>query len=110
MSTYLDQSALDELRALGGDEFLTELVDTFLADAPALLAGLRSDDVDEVRRAAHTLKTNGATFGAGHFAELCRELEERARNGDLDGAADLIARVEADYGLVAEALRAERSA
>lgn len=107
MSPYLDQGALDELRRLGGDEFLTELVDTFLADAPAQLAGLHASDVDEVRRAAHTLKSNGATFGAGRFSELCRELEELAKSGDLAGASDLAARIEAEYALIAEALRTE---
>ena len=106
MSTYLDQGALDELRRLGGEEFLSELVDTFLADAPAQLAALHASDVDEVRRAAHTLKSNGATFGAAHFSELCREVEKQAKSGELAGASDLADRIETEYALVAEALRA----
>lgn len=110
MSTHLDPSALEELRQLGGDEFLTELVETFLTDAPAQLAALHASDVDEVRRAAHTLKSNGATFGAGHFSELCRELEQQAKSGDLAAVPDLPARIEAEYTLVAEALRAEAAA
>jgi HPt (histidine-containing phosphotransfer) domain-containing protein len=107
MTAYLDQGALDELRQLGGDEFVSELVDTFLADAPAQLAALHAADVDEVRRAAHTLKSNGATFGAGHFSELCRELEGHAKSGELAGIPDLAAQIEAEYALVAEALRTE---
>jgi HPt (histidine-containing phosphotransfer) domain-containing protein len=108
VSAFLDQRALDELRQLGGDEFLSELVDTFLADAPAQLAALHTTDAVDVRRAAHTLKSNGATFGAAQLSELCRELEEQAKRGDLAGASDLASRIEAEYALVAEALRAVR--
>ena len=105
MSAHLDPSALEELREIGGDEFVAELVNTFVADAPPLLAALHGTDVDEIRRAAHTLKSNGATFGAADFSELCRELEEQARSGDLAGAPELAARIEAEYALVVEALR-----
>lgn len=101
----LDPAALEGLREIGGDDFVADLVDTFLADAPPLLAALRGADADEVRRAAHTLKSNGATFGATRFSELCRELEEQARSGDLSGVAELATRIEAEYALVAEELR-----
>ena len=37
----LDPAPLEELRELGGDDFVAELVDTFLADAPPLLAAAR---------------------------------------------------------------------
>ncbi|MGH2930261.1 MAG: response regulator, partial [Solirubrobacteraceae bacterium] len=72
----LDAAALESLRELGGAEFLAEVVEVFLADAPALIASVRSSlerrDAEELRRAAHTLKSNAATLGAPAFAELCR--------------------------------------
>jgi HPt (histidine-containing phosphotransfer) domain-containing protein len=101
----LDPAALEGLREIGGDEFVADLIETFLADAPALLAALRGTDADEVRRAAHTLKSNAATFGATGLSELCRELELLAKAGDLSGASGLAARIEAEYALVAEELR-----
>ena len=74
------------------------MIDTFLGEAPALVATLRSSqeggDAELLRRAAHTLKSNGQTFGAADFAELCRELEQRAKNGELEGAAGLVERIE----------------
>jgi HPt (histidine-containing phosphotransfer) domain-containing protein len=100
----LDPAALEGLREIGGDAFFADLVATFLADAPPLLAALRGSDAEEVRRAAHTLKSNGATFGATRFSELCRELEGQARGGDLTGAPDLAARIEAEYTVVAKEL------
>jgi PAS domain S-box-containing protein len=104
----LDAGALESLRELGGDEFLSEMIGTFLDDAQSLLASLRGalerGDAGELRRAAHTLKSNGQTFGAGGFAALCRELEERAKSGALDGAGELVDRVEREFAGVAEAL------
>ena len=97
----LDGTELDGLRELGGDDFVGELIATFLRDAPDLLATLRRSlddhDVDELRRAAHTLKSNGATFGAGDFSELCSRLEGQARTGELDGASELVDRIEQEY-------------
>jgi HPt (histidine-containing phosphotransfer) domain-containing protein len=86
------------------------VIATFRVEAPILLAALRRSldggDEDELRRAAHTLKANGATLGAGGFAELCGELEERARRGRLDGAGELTDRIEAGYAQLELALAA----
>ncbi len=109
----LDAAALQNLRDLGGVEFLTEVVDVFLADAPALLTSLRSSlerqDTEELRRAAHTLKSNGATLGATAFAELCRTVERQARAGSLDGVSQLVDRIEHEYRTLQEALASLRS-
>jgi HPt (histidine-containing phosphotransfer) domain-containing protein len=108
----LDAAALRNLRDLGGDEFLAEVVDAFLTDAPDLMATLRrsleEQNADELRRAAHTLKSNGATLGAGQFAELCRALEQRAKDGQLDGSSELVDRVEREYRSLEESLAALR--
>lgn len=109
----LDASAIESLRELGGKEFLAELIDTFLSDAPALVATLRTTseqgDTEGLRRAAHTLKSNGQTFGAGRFSELCRELEQRARSDELDGTAELVDRIEREYAALEKTLAALRS-
>jgi CheY-like chemotaxis protein/HPt (histidine-containing phosphotransfer) domain-containing protein len=109
----LDDGALENLRELGGDDFLGEVIDAFLADAPGLIATLRrsleEESTEELRRAAHTLKSNGATLGAGEFAELCRTLEQRAKTGELDGAGELVDRIEQEYRPLEEALTALRS-
>jgi CheY-like chemotaxis protein len=109
----LEDSALQNLRDLGGDDFLGEVIDAFLADAPELLATLRrsldEQSAEELRRAAHTLKSNGATLGAEEFAELCRTLEQRAKAGELEGASQLVDRIQAEFGPLEEALAALRS-
>jgi CheY-like chemotaxis protein/HPt (histidine-containing phosphotransfer) domain-containing protein len=109
----LDDGALENLRDLGGDDFLDEVIDAFLADAPELIDVLRrsldAQSDGELRRAAHTLKSNGATLGAEGFAELCRTLEQRAKSGELEGASQLVDRIEQEYRPLAEALSALRT-
>jgi CheY-like chemotaxis protein len=109
----LDAAALRNLRDLGGDEFLAEVVDAFLSDAPDLMTTLRrsleEENAEELRRAAHTLKSNGATLGAAEFAELCRTLEQRAKDGQLDGSSELVDRIEQGYGSLEESLAALRT-
>ncbi|MGH2743698.1 MAG: response regulator [Thermoleophilaceae bacterium] len=97
----LDHATLGRLvSSLGGGEdgreAVAELVDAFLEDAAAQMATLRGaverGDADEAQRAAHTLKSNGATFGAQPFSEHCRELEALGRRGELEAAPPLCQR------------------
>ena len=112
----LDAAALDNLREMTGDDpaFLGELIDTYVADAGHLLATMRqavlAGDAPELRRAAHSLKSNSATLGATGLAALCRVLEEHAKSGAVDRAEDLLAQVGAAYAEVEAALRAARPA
>ena len=105
-------SAIDRAAVLaaGDPQFIAELIETFLEDAPRLLGQLReaveSGDAATVRLVAHGLKSNGAEFGATAFAELCRELEALGKSGQLDGAAALLERIEAGYTPVASELAA----
>jgi HPt (histidine-containing phosphotransfer) domain-containing protein len=99
----------------GGDEgweFVRELIDTFLDDAPGQLAKLRAaletGDAEGARRAAHTLKSNGATFGAQAFTELCRELEALSKDGTLDGAPALLGQIEKEWSRTRDELVALR--
>jgi HPt (histidine-containing phosphotransfer) domain-containing protein len=109
---YLDQDALDALdEVTGGDaEFLAELVDTFLEDAPLLLTDLhqaiQAGDAGEVRRLAHSLKGNGRDFGANAFAQLCETLEHDAADGNLSAAQELFNDIEGEFPRVQDALEA----
>ena len=64
----IDTAIFDDLKETAGAEFVGELVDTFLVEAPVMLRDLRSalatGNADAFRRAAHSLKSNCNTFGA----------------------------------------------
>jgi signal transduction histidine kinase/DNA-binding response OmpR family regulator/HPt (histidine-containing phosphotransfer) domain-containing protein len=108
--TVIDQKALyDLLSAVGGEfNFLEELIDTFLEDAPKLMIELNqyveSGDSGGTRRIAHSLKSNGADFGAITFSNLCKELEILSKSNGLDGAAELTSQIGSEYGKVEAAL------
>jgi signal transduction histidine kinase/CheY-like chemotaxis protein/PAS domain-containing protein len=112
--TVLDPAALADLLSLLGGEFiyLEEVIDSFLEDAPQLLAELQDcvaeGDPVGASRIAHSLKSNGADFGAHAFSELCRELELQGKSGKMEGAAELAAQIETEHTKLAVALRAVR--
>ena len=92
--TVLDESALDRLRAIAPDPAaMAQLVSSFLDNGAGLVAEIGSaagaGDLDALRRSAHTLKSNAASFGATGLAALCSQLEAQARAGDLDGSDQL---------------------
>ena len=104
----LDPTVFAELQEAAGAEFVTELVGTFLEEAPGMLAELRSaqasGQADVFRRAAHSLKSNSNTFGALELGRLARELE---LGGLVASPAQLDAldALEAEYQRVVAALR-----
>jgi CheY-like chemotaxis protein/HPt (histidine-containing phosphotransfer) domain-containing protein len=92
----IDREVLARLASGVGNDaaFVSELIEGFAQDAPALVAAAREalvrGEATEVRRAAHTLKSNAATFGAQALSDRSLELEEAAKAEDLsDGAAKL---------------------
>jgi HPt (histidine-containing phosphotransfer) domain-containing protein len=105
----LDPAALERLRATMGAGFLDELLSTFLEDSQELVGTLRralgDGDVDSFRRAAHSLKSNAASFGAATLSTLARDLETLAKSGSLDGAAPGVERLADECARVARALR-----
>lgn len=105
----IDLAVYRELEAASGAEFLVDLVDTFLEEAPGILAAIRKSRLDGVadayRRAAHSLKSNGSIFGAHDLADLAREIE--LKGFDADPTQDLrrLSDLEAEYSKVAIALK-----
>jgi HPt (histidine-containing phosphotransfer) domain-containing protein len=105
----LDTSVVERLTITFGDRgAVAGLIDTFLQHAPELLRELRggasSGDLAIVRRTAHTLKSNAATFGASGLADVSRDLESRAAAGTLETATPLVDRVDAELRRVQAAL------
>ena len=96
------------LKNQGHTVALAEMIDSYLETAPPLLAelnqSLSSGDAVTFRRAAHTLKSGSADFGALTLSKLCEQLEEIGKAGELAGAETLLAQAEAIYKQVKIAL------
>jgi len=110
----IDRATFDELKETAGPEFVVELVDTFLVEAPLMLDDLKSalaaGDADRFRRAAHSLKSNGHTFGALTLGAMARELELGGLDRALAADAAPLAALAAEYARVAAALAELRDA
>jgi HPt (histidine-containing phosphotransfer) domain-containing protein len=110
----IDQSTFDSLKEIGGADFINELIDTFLEDAPHMLdelsQALADKNAELFRRTAHSLKSNGNTFGALAFAELAKELEFLGRDNQLEAVGDKFKSLSAEYAKVETALKGMRNA
>ncbi len=84
----IDPATFDELKQMSGADFINELIDAFLDDAPTMIqnmvSALDKKDVESFRRNAHSLKSNANTFGATKLGILAKELELMARENNLE--------------------------
>ena len=86
--SVIDRATFDELKQMSGGDFINELIDAFLEDAPSMISrmeeALLSKNAEAFRRNAHSLKSNANTFGAIELGVLARELEGMGRENNLD--------------------------
>ena len=109
MSDVLDTQLLEELKMVMEDEF-TALMDTFLSESARQFAeaqgAWQSNDLDALRRHAHSLKGSSGNVGATGLQALCADLEHSARDGVVDAIPGLIDQVSLQLEEVSTAVRA----
>ena len=108
-NSEIDREVFQDLTEVVGEEFIGEMVDAFLEEGTQFISdlekGFAEADIDLFRRAAHSLKSNAATFGAIKLSSLSEELEEMARRGQLDGAAEKLEPVSVAFSNAESALK-----
>jgi CheY-like chemotaxis protein/HPt (histidine-containing phosphotransfer) domain-containing protein len=111
----LDARALEQLRATLGreaDRMLPALIEQFYRDADRLLGqahqAIEQGRVEDLRIAAHSLKSTSATFGAMALSAVAREVESLACRGKLEGVVEQLTRAEAEFASAKTALEAMR--
>ena len=109
----IDEKTFAELKQMSGAEFINELIDTFLDDSPRLIeemeSALKINNVDSFRRAAHSLKSNAATFGANELSALAMELEMLGKENKLTATGDRLKALQESYESVRKELNELRS-
>jgi PAS domain S-box-containing protein len=110
----LDPTVLAELRqfqAEGEPDIVQELAEAFQFETPPLLEALRQAVAEgqpgQLRRAAHNLKGSSQNLGARSMAALSAELETIGKHGTVEGATELVTRLEQEYQRVCQALASE---
>ncbi len=93
-----------------GETLLRSLQQEFYADTQQLITeggqAIENGDLSALRRAAHTLKSNNATFGAMSTSALARLLEYQARDGILEAAGERLDQIEQEFKQAWEKLEA----
>jgi signal transduction histidine kinase/ligand-binding sensor domain-containing protein/CheY-like chemotaxis protein len=114
MGDLLDRATLNALRALprkGTKDMLSHIVERYLADSRELVASIEraieQGEATELARAAHAWRSYNGNVGAHSLANLCRELEDRARAGNVAAARELLGELRALHARVREELQFE---
>ena len=102
---------LDSIRALqqpGGPDLVKKVLGNYFTISPVLLDTMRKGIADgepaSIHQAAHSLKSSSANLGALQLSDLCKKMESLGRAGSLDGAAGLMAQIDAAYSAVQKEL------
>jgi CheY-like chemotaxis protein len=110
----LDRATLNALRALpakGAKDMLSHVAERYLSDSRELVASIERAITEgkaaDLARAAHAWRSYNGNVGANALARLCRELEDRAREGNLAGARELFDELGALHARVREELQFE---
>ncbi|MGN6729709.1 MAG: ATP-binding protein [Rhodanobacteraceae bacterium] len=107
-SNVLDAATLADLEDIMGDE-LRALVTAYLTDGDARVKSLREaadrNDVPEIGRLAHSLKSASANLGAQPLAAEAKGVEQDSRSGTLREPSARVAVLEKLYGETSRALR-----
>ncbi|MFN3586725.1 MAG: Hpt domain-containing protein [Moraxellaceae bacterium] len=106
---YLDEALLEELRSILESEF-PALVTTYINDTTQRVHDLQQSfaagDADAVRKTAHSIKGASANLGLHHLADLCQQLEEHARSGQLAGQESCVQAIGSEQQRAVGLLRA----
>ena len=107
MSDVLDPAVIESLRQLtppGEPDVLDEVLKMFLQEVPPRIEQLRtflaSGNIQEVQRAAHSLKGSAGNIGAHRLHEVCQQVDDKSRSGDLSGLAALVDTLAEEFGKV----------
>ena len=105
----IDDVVFQNLKEMVGEDFIGELIDTFLDESPKLITDLQRSltkkDIETFRRCAHSLKSNSASFGAQTLAVQAKELEALAREKKLDAVGDKVTTLTSEYEKVEQVLK-----
>ena len=97
--------------ANGSSEFVVEMIDCYLEDAPNRVRAMRhsfaQQDLKSLKRAAHTLTSMSEMLGAIRLAQLCAKLEATSLQEGADIATQ-IEQIKVEYDRAQAALQQER--
>ncbi len=108
MPEPLDTELINDLREIMEDEFFS-LIETFLVESEKQYSqaqdAWQQHDLEELRRAAHSLKGSCGNVGAMELHAVCGPLEHHAKEGEVGGIDELLAQAEQMLAEASNAIR-----
>jgi HPt (histidine-containing phosphotransfer) domain-containing protein len=109
MSHLIKTEELQQLKEIMEDEFAM-LISLFVDDSEKLIKNMQMaydvSDSDTLRIAAHTLKGSASNMCATDLTDICNELEDKAKDNDLQGVDTLLEKLKIIYPQTCEVLQA----
>ncbi|AFZ58647.1 response regulator [Anabaena cylindrica FACHB-243] len=109
--TVIDHSILEDLRNMAGsegDRLIAELIQVYLEDAPARIQAIQdaltSENITNLKKMAHALRSPSVSIGAVNLGKICETLEDTAQHLSLAQITDLVNRIKSEYQNVISAL------
>ena len=104
LESAIDPEALAAIRSLEadyGNELLRQVIRTYLDNANKLIEALEQawpvGDVKAIRMSSHTLKSSSSQVGAHSLAELCRAVENDARDQKYDASGQSLLAIQRQF-------------
>ncbi|MCX8044637.1 MAG: Hpt domain-containing protein [Desulfobacterota bacterium] len=91
------------------EQELREMLEIFLRsgghDLAALESALAAGDAQRAHEASHSLKGSAGSLGLDRIYQLAKAIDDKDRQGILDGLDTLVKELRAEYEALAEAVR-----
>ncbi|WP_315040898.1 Hpt domain-containing protein [Faucicola mancuniensis] len=113
MSEHINQEQFQELKDLLEDDFI-DLINTYVADSEKRIIEMQTAFDNEDNRmgfeSAHSLKGASSNLGATNLTEMCYQLQEICREGQLHKHQQLIDDIKAESQAVNADIQAQLDA
>ncbi|MFN8575228.1 MAG: Hpt domain-containing protein [Candidatus Sericytochromatia bacterium] len=109
MTNIIDSSVISELKEMGGQEFLSELIEMFLQQSETIMDEIKthssSKDALSLSKSAHKLKGSCLNLGAQEMSNLCQNIEYQGKENNLEGIDEKISKLVNVYNETATELK-----
>lgn len=110
MSQHINQDQFDELKDLLEDDFV-DLITNYITDSEKRIAEMQSAFDNNDNRlgfeSAHSLKGASSNLGATHLTDMCYQLQEICRGGQIHKHQQLIDEIKAECHAVNDEIKSQ---
>lgn len=108
-NNIIDKNVIEGLKEIGDQEFLTEIIELFLAQSAVIVQDIKGfyskSDATGLARAAHKLKGSCLNLGAQSLGSICQQIETDGNKNDLSQIEQLVKQVDSIYQETCEELK-----